>query len=104
MKEWQILFVEKKKRKLYDDDCDRRDDRRSRDRIEFFVKMIKRIYIVAIRRNNKEIKKKIYIYIIMVIIMIIIMITIKTKEKGGKQIFAITNTSSIFLYGQFVAL
>lgn len=40
----------------------------------------------------------------MVIIMIIIMITIKTKEKGGKQIFAITNTSSIFLYGQFVAL
>lgn len=104
MKEWQILFVEKKERKLYDDDCDRRDDRRSRDRIEFFVKMIKRIYIVAIRRNNKEIKKKIYIYIIMVIIMIIIMITIRTKEKGGKQIFAITNTSSIFLYGQFVAL
>lgn len=103
MKEWQILFVEKKKRKLYDDDCDRRDDRRSRDRIEFFVKMIKRIYIIAIRRNNKEIKKN--IYIIMVIIMIIIMITIRTKEKGGgKQIFAITNTSSIFLYGQFVAL
>ena len=54
--------------------------------IEFFCEDDQEsLYIIAIRRNNKEIKKKIYIYIIIIIIMITI--RTKRKKKGGKNKF-----------------